>query len=527
MKKDKVNWMEWSREAFELAKKEKKPVLLNITATWCHWCHQMSRHNYENEDVAKIINAYFIPVRVDTDRRPDINERYNQGGWPTTVFLDSKGNIILGSTYVHPQEFPQMLEYIKNFYEKNADSIPQMTQAERPQGTDFSDVPDQISQRIEEDFYIDFGGFGRCQKFPMPDVLEFCMTRYFITKEKKFRLFVTTTLDNMTGIMDKVEGGFFRYSTDKQWSVPHFEKMLEGNAEIIASYVHAYAMTGKTEYAKIAEKTIEYVMKNLMGEAFYSSQDASEEYYNSSDRKEKPIVDKTIYVNFNAKMVNALLEASIFIDIKYKQAALKVLDFLAGLWTERGFCHYAGGEYGLLCDNVQMSKTLLNAYEITADAKYLDFARKVMEFVRNNFMDGTSLNDRIHEKGDIGMLAMHNRNLAENAAAAECFARLAFYTDDDGKKDLAEKILEDMAGMYKMYGVLAAPYGLAIDRLLHGIQVKSQCTKAEYESMQKIFNPLKMMKFGGEGEFTIGICKGAVCLMPAKNLDALRKVLES
>src|SRR3989338_10412302 len=122
MKKDKVNWMEWSREAFELAKKEKKPVLLNITATWCHWCHQMSRHNYENEDVAKIINAYFIPVRVDTDRRPDINERYNQGGWPTTVFLDSEGNILAGGTYFPAGQFLDLLEQAKYLFGKKARS---------------------------------------------------------------------------------------------------------------------------------------------------------------------------------------------------------------------------------------------------------------------------------------------------------------------------------------------------------------------------------------------------------------------
>ncbi len=521
-----INWMVWGKEAFDKAAKEKKPVLLSISATWCHWCHRMDHDNYDNEDIASVINGYFIPVRVDTDRRPDINERYNQGGWPTTVFLDSKGNIILGATYVHPQEFPQMLEYIKNFYEKNADSIPQMTQADRPQGTDFSEVPEQISRRVEEDFDIDYGGFGRGQKFPMSEVLEFCIARYYTTKEKKFRLFTTTTLDNMTGIMDKIEGGFFRYATDRQWTVPHYEKMLEGNAEIIVNYIHAYAMTGKTEYAKIAERTIRYVTDNLLGEAFYGSQDADEAYYSSEERKEKPKVDKTIYVSMNAKMVNALLEASVFIDTKYRETALKVLDFLVGLWTGKGFCRYPGGEYGILADNVQMSRALLNAYEITADAKYLNAAKNVMEFVKNNFFDGATLNDRLHSENDIGLLAMRNRNLAENAAAVECFTRLAFHTEDYSKREIAEKILRDLGGVYRMYGVMAAPYALAVERFMHGIQVKMQCSDAEYEEALRIFNPLKMIKFMGKGGFTAGVCKGTTCLQPAKSMDELRKILE-
>ena len=480
-----VKWMEWGTEAFERSRKEKKPVLLDIHGVWCHWCHVADKTTYSDPLIIKEINDNFVPIKVDTDRRPDINERYNQGGWPTTVFLDCNGNIITGATYVPPHEFGFMLEQVKNFYEKNAEKIPQMM-----------------------------------------EVIEFCMLMW---KDSQFKMFALMTLDKMKALQDAVEGGFFRYSVSPDWSVPHYEKMLEGNAEVIRSYVHGYALTGKKEYADIAKKAIGYVMKNLAGDGFYGSQDADEEYYSlgieERSKREKPSIDKTIFTNFNAKMISALMEASVFVDASYRKTALEVLGFiLENLYSkEKGFRHCAGGEYGLLTDNSQMLKALLDVYEITRDKKCLDIAKETASFIEKNFFDGVTLNDRIHGN-DIGILHMRNRNLAENAAVADSFIRLAFYTDDDSFRDRAEKILKDLGDVYGMYGMMAAPYALAIERL-NGVQVKLHCSAPKYEEALKIFNPLRMIIFMGEGRFAAGICKGTVCIQPANSMEELRKVL--
>ena len=522
-----VKWMEWGTEAFERSRKEKKPVLLDIHGVWCHWCHVADKTTYSDPLIIKEINDNFVPIKVDTDRRPDINERYNQGGWPTTVFLDCNGNIITGATYVPPHEFGFMLEQVKNFYEKNAEKIPQMMERERkPVEIDLAGVSEEVSMRVKESFDVNYGGFGHGQKFPMSEVIEFCI---LMRKDSQFKMFALMTLDKMKALQDAVEGGFFRYSVSPDWSVPHYEKMLEGNAEVIRSYVHGYALTGKKEYADIAKKAIGYVMKNLAGDGFYGSQDADEEYYSlgieERSKREKPSIDKTIFTNFNAKMISALMEASVFVDASYRKTALEVLGFiLENLYSkEKGFRHCAGGEYGLLTDNSQMLKALLDVYEITRDKKCLDIAKETASFIEKNFFDGVTLNDRIHGN-DIGILHMRNRNLAENAAVADSFIRLAFYTDDDSFRDRAEKILKDLGDVYGMYGMMAAPYALAIERL-NGVQVKLHCSAPKYEEALKIFNPLRMIIFMGEGRFAAGICKGTVCMQPANSMEELRKVL--
>ncbi len=521
-----VKWMEWSKEAFDKAKKEKKPVLLDIHGVWCHWCHEMQKNNYENSDIAQVINSDFIPIKVDTDRRPDINERYNQGGWPTTVFLDSNGNIITGATYVPPHEFGFMLEQVKNFYEKNADKIPQMTERERkPVDTDLSQIQEEVSMRVKESFDVNYGGFGHGQKFPMSEVIEFCI---LIRKDSQFKMFALMTLDKMTALQDSVEGGFFRYSVSPDWTVPHYEKMLEGNAEVIRNYVHGYAMTGNKEYADTARKAIGYVMENLIGDAFYGSQDADEEYYNlgeeEREKRDKPGIDKTIFTNLNAKMISALIEASVFIDASYRKKAIEVLEFvLENLYSEeKGFRHCADGEYGLLTDNSQMLKALLDVYEGTRDKKYLDIAKDIASFIKENFFIEGTLNDRLHGN-DIGMLRMRNRNLAENSTVADSFIRLAFHTDDDSFRNKAEKILKDLGDVYGMYGMMAAPYALAIERL-NAVQIKLQCSESEYNEVLKIFNPLRMIKFLREGQFTAGVCKGTVC-MKVKSMEELKKMI--
>ncbi|MBI2580151.1 MAG: thioredoxin domain-containing protein, partial [Candidatus Aenigmarchaeota archaeon] len=492
-----VQWLEWSKEAFEKSRLEKKPVLLDIHGVWCHWCHVADKTTYSDPLIIKEINDNFVPIKVDTDRRPDINERYNQGGWPTTVFLDENGNIIMGATYVPPHEFGFMLEQVKNFYEKNADKIPQMTERERkPIDTELSQIPEEISRRIKESFDVNYGGFGHGQKFPMSEVIEFCI---LMRKDSQFKMFALMTLDRMAALQDSVEGGFFRYSVSPDWSVPHYEKMLEGNAEVIRNYVHGYALTGKKEYADTAEKAIGYVMKNLAGDAFYGSQDADEKYYSlgmeERSKREKPGIDKTIFTNFNAKMISALIEASVFINASYRKKAIEVLEFiLENLYSmENGFRHCIDGEYGLLIDNSQMLRTLLDAYETTTDMRYLELAKETASFIKNNFFIEGALNDRLRGN-DIGMLRMRNRNIAENSTVADSFIRIAFHTDDESFRGEAEKILKDLGDVYGMYGMMAAPYALAIWRL-NGVQVNLQCSEPEYNEALKIFNPLRMIKF--------------------------------
>ena len=329
--KSKVNWLEWCNESFERAKREDKPVLLDLTAVWCHWCHVMDSTSYSDEDCANIINEDFVPIKVDIDKRPDIKERYNMGGFPSTVFLNPQGYIIAGETYVPPERFKLMLETVKSAYKNRKDEIKQrvletIEKTKNEQMIDKAEVNEDVVNgvllSVEDNFDRFYGGFGTQPKFPHPEVLDLLFMQYQKTQNKKYIDMALKTLDGMhEGIYDHADFGFFRYSVTPDWKVPHYEKMLDTNAGLLRNYAAAYEITKGDKYKKIAEGTIEYINKFLSDQkngGFYGSQDADEEFYLSKpdERKNKkqPYVDRTIYVDWNAIMISSYLKAGMVLN---------------------------------------------------------------------------------------------------------------------------------------------------------------------------------------------------------------------
>ena len=475
-----INWLPWGKEAFEKAKKENKPIIMDIFGTWCHWCHKIDKDTYENEHVAKIINEKFIAIRVDTDKRPDINERYNQGGWPTTVFLTPDGDIITGGTYIPPHRMISLLMNVENYYRKNKGTATEIEVLEELKAfLSFSDT--EISEQIISDvvdelfayFDVEYGGFGS-PKFPMPDALEFALHMYKKTNDKKLLRMVEKTLVGMLGIFDNVEGGFFRYSVTDDWKTPHYEKILETNARLIEIYMQAYQTTKNDKWRKVAEAAISYVLINLSNgkDRFYGSQDADgeEEYYgkNEEGRKsmEKPLVDKTVYTNLNALMIYSMIEAAeILENDAFNEIAVRAAEFLLNnCYSETGMCHYYDNEshvFGLLADNVNVIRCLTKAYHVTKNKFYLEKAESLAEFVIENLTDDYGFLDRISQD-DIGLLKKKNRQFVENALATHVFLELYEMTKKQIYHDVARKSLAYFADKYNKFGVHAAQYALAV-----------------------------------------------------------------
>ncbi len=231
--KTKVNWLDWNKESFEKAKKEDKPILLDLTAVWCHWCHVMDMTSYSNEKIAEIINQDFVPIKVYIDKRPDIRERYNMGGFPSTVFLNSEGRIITGDTYVPPERFKLMLEAVKNMHGNKKDGINQKAAAidEKTRDVDGEknilklneEIVKEIILSVEDNFDGFYGGFGLQPKFPNAEVVDLLFLQYQKTKLKKYLDMALKTLDGMhEGIYDQIDFGFFRYSVTQDWKMPHY-----------------------------------------------------------------------------------------------------------------------------------------------------------------------------------------------------------------------------------------------------------------------------------------------------------------
>jgi uncharacterized protein len=301
-----VDWYPWGAEALERARQEEKPIFLSVGYSACHWCHVMERESFEDEATAALMNERFINIKVDREERPDLDAIYmdavqamtNQGGWPMSVFLTPDGEPFYGGTYYPPEprygmpSFQQVLQSVADAYQKRRDQV--MGQAQRltnalqrstmigARDTELSpDLLQEATATLLQYFDREDGGFGSQPKFPQPMTLDFCLAEYRRTGDLDVLYMAELTLEKMAhgGIYDQLGGGFHRYSVDAVWLVPHFEKMLYDNAQLLRTYLHAWQLTGRPLYRRVVDETIDYVLREMTAPdgGFYSTQDADSE----------------------------------------------------------------------------------------------------------------------------------------------------------------------------------------------------------------------------------------------------------
>ena len=298
-----VDWYPWGNEALERARLEDKPILLSIGYSACHWCHVMEKESFENEAIARIMNVHFINIKVDREERPDLDSVYmsavqmmtGRGGWPLTVFLTPDRVPFYGGTYFPPEDrqgmpaFPRILLGVARAYRERreqigADAASMLRELNRL--ADFAPEAQALTPAILEaanrnllsDFDEQNGGFGSAPKFPPSMPMSFLLRHHLRTGERRSLQAVERTLEKMAwgGIYDQLGGGFHRYAVDSRWLVPHFEKMLYDNALLSRIYLDAFLLTGRSLYRRIAEETLDYVLREMTSPegGFYSSQDA-------------------------------------------------------------------------------------------------------------------------------------------------------------------------------------------------------------------------------------------------------------
>ena len=310
-----VDWYPWGPEAFERARRENKPIFLSVGYASCHWCHVMERESFRDPEIAAFLNEHFISIKVDREERPDVDQIYmtalqvyNQltgsqrgGGWPMSMFLLPDGRPFFGGTYFPPRDGPRgvgFLSVLRRIHEvwrnepdrlkQQAEQLTKITVAtidEQPAGPKQLPASEQIAARIEEalfqEFDAEYGGFGYSEvdpnrpKFPVPSNLLFLLDRWRRDRTERAKTMLTTTLAHMAGggIHDQVGGGFHRYSTDRYWRVPHFEKMLYDNGQLATLYAEAFASFGRLSDRRTVERLVDFVLRELTSPegAFYSS----------------------------------------------------------------------------------------------------------------------------------------------------------------------------------------------------------------------------------------------------------------
>ena len=557
---DAIRWLEYDDGAFKRAASENKPILLAISAVWCHWCHVQDKTTYSDPEVLRLINRDYVPIRVDNDKRPEVNRRYNMGGWPTTAFLTPDGDVIAGGTYIPPNEMKDALRKIKALYlqrkTKPASTAASREISERQVTAEISQgVIDDVLTSVVMSFDSAYGGFGDNAKFPQTDALELALAQYWYSRDKGLLTVVTKTLDHMAegGIYDHEDGGFFRYSTARDWSTPHYEKMCEDNAKLVTLYLHAYQATGRDEYKRVASEIIRYVHGTLADRergGFYGSQDADEDYYKlTKDERAKiraPQIDQTVYTNWNGLMISAYLNAAeILNDPKLREFALKSTErILAEAYNQasNALCHYVSGGMphveDLLDDHAALGQALIDAYQATGDFRYVSHVEELVRHIDETLLDAKNggYYDSPPKRDAPGYLRRLDKPLDENSAASMVLTRLYHLTDDETRLERSKSTLNALVRGYVAYGHVASGYALAVDlflnqatRIVVAGPKKDATTLQLHEAAMRAYDPRKLivlldsdtdterlrrLGYPTELEPRAYVCVGKTCLPP-------------
>jgi len=498
-------WLEWGETAFAAARERRVPVLLFIRAAWCRWSREMERKVFLDPRVARLVAERFVPVRVDKDRRPDIDARYCKGGWPTLAWLDDAGELLGADNYLDSDELAARLELVSETYAKSREAIRERlatAEAARAVSSPISlggephpraavidpavslQIVEQAERTLLETADPVHGGWGRDHKFPHPEAIDFLLIRWSQTGNASILAHVRRTLRKMEEgeIHDRVEGGFYRYATQPDWSGPNHEKMLDGNALRLHAYLEAYQALGEESFRSTARGILAWMQGTLLDRAtgaFKGSQDASPAYSHLSTlaaRRElgAPACDPTIFANWNAMAVSALLEAAVVLrEPPLRERALATLDFLLDALQDerRGVFHYWDGTYhlpGLLTDQAYVLRALIDAVQMAGENKYLATAQRLAQLtIESHRSEGGGFYDTLHDPGARGGLRRRQISLLENSVMAEALLRLSHLLRDDDYADTARATLSSFVGDYKRYGHFVAGYARAVDLCLH------------------------------------------------------------
>jgi uncharacterized protein len=496
-----MNWLDWNDAAFEEARARHVPVLLFVKAAWCRWCRELDHTILGDPDVQGVVAEHFVAIQVDKDRRPDIESRYSLGGWPTLAWLDENGELLGADNFLDKRELLERLAQVIEGYAQGPDALkltlargkPQMQGAPAPPPSKAAlgtptvplslEIVESVSQSVLQTADPVHGGWGKQHKFPHPEAIDFALIRWTQTGDQELLDLVRRTLRKMQagGIHDSVDGGFYRYATRADWSVPNTEKMLDSNVQRIFIYLEGAQALGDESFRATAESGLNWMYKRLFDEevgAFRGSQDADPEYaqLDSKGRAARgaPPCDETIFTNWNAMAVSTLLKATAVLgDPKWQTGALRTLDFLMEeMWDDKkGMSHYFDGAphlAGMLGDQAYTLRALVDAAQYAGENRYLARAEKLASLTIENLRaDNAGFYDKAHDPYAQGGLRRRNRSILENSVMAEALLRLALLTGERDYEDSAREALASFTGTYKRNGHFVAGYARAVDLLFH------------------------------------------------------------
>ena len=479
-----VDWYPWGDEALQRAKKENKPIFLSVGYSACHWCHVMERESFENTEIAALMNASFICVKVDREERPDIDAQYmiavqmmtGSGGWPMSVFITPDLKPFYGGTYYPPDRFKLLISKMSDLWRDDqkrvlsaGDEAAKRMQAyaegetvKSEESVPASVVPSAVATLLKQQDKV-HGGIGTAPKFPQEPILAFLLDQQRRKPRPELLAMLIKTLDGMAngGIFDQLGGGFHRYSTDEQWLIPHFEKMLYDNAQLARLYFDAYEVTKLPRYKLIAQRTLDFVLREMSDEktgGFYSSLDADSEgvegkYYvwtasqilealgKADGEKFNRIyrVDRT--GNFNADASVLSLAAALTSEQEKDLAPLR--EKLSAVRGKR--IRPNTDDKVLTAWNSLMIVALARGYEVTHEERYLKAANRATDFILKTL---TSQDGELLRSARVGVPGKVTGFLDDYAFFAQALISLHRATKDPARLSAARGVVERMTRRY-------------------------------------------------------------------------------
>jgi hypothetical protein len=487
-----ITWWEWGEEAFHAAQQQDKPVALFLTAFWCGYCQRMDETSLSHDEVIALLNAFFVPIRVEESQRPDVDLRYNQNGWPTIAFLTPAGDHLLSVNYTAAEPFIQLLVKLIDTYQRDKSTLVEAAARHRADAlarqSDAAPAPlgapivAEIAGMVEGLADPVHGGYGTKNKFLHTEANEFLLYLFEVTGSSSYLDHVRLTLDRMrqSRMFDGKDGGFFRYSSRVDWQEPHPEKLLDDQAALLRNYLHTYLLTDQACYRETAEGLVEYLNTTLSGTTqpcFFGCQDYVRPNLSvaASQTSGPPpllsLIDELVYCDANARAASAFLDAWWLLGREdCRERALKIVETL---WDtlrapDGGMYHYSDGTPrvpGLLMDSVLTGLALLDAYAVCGHTVYLERARQLGEDVVRRHRNAAGGFFDISIAGPAS-LQSPVAVLTQNANIASFFVRLADLSGDIAYRKTAHWALRRFPNSHRTYEAFAAGFGHALGRLL-------------------------------------------------------------
>lgn len=488
---DSIRWQHFEPATLKAAAAADRPVLLLITAPWCQFCRDLLATTFAAPAVIAAVREGFTPVHVDAERRPDINQRYGTGAWPTIAWLTPDGELIAHQNFLDEAQMLQQLERVRSAWRERKHDIQRglkelwahdLGRVASTRSKLRREMVDDITDAIYEKFDHRHGGFGETSKFPHPEALDFALVQVMKRGCERMREVVTLTLDRMqdSPLHDTTDGGFFRFSRTPDWHTPNYEKLVDQNALVLRAYLEAYQVFGKADYRTAAEGIVGWLlgtMRDAHTGAFAGSQDGDVDYFVAGraerDHRQPPSLDRTVYCHANALAVSALLKAAaVLVQPRWRDQAMASLRFLLeNLYDGRDVYHYWDGTYhlpGMLGDQAHLIRALIDASQHTGDADLLLPAEAIAErAIQRHKASNGGFYDILHDPGNTGSMRRRNRSILDNATMAESLVRLSYLSRRPEFYAEATAALESFAGDYKEYGYYVAGYGRAVDLIFY------------------------------------------------------------